>query len=438
MRFVDLFAGLGGFHLALAKLGHTCVFASEIDETLCALYERNFGLSPSGDIRDICVTDIPSHDVLCAGFPCQPFSKAGSQRGLEHPLWGDLFDHLLRIINHHKPQFLMLENVPNLRWHDDGRTWDSIEYKLRQAGYDVKPLRLSPHRFGIPQVRERMFIVASRSNLSPFILPQEDHTTSLSIHSALDHYPPDAQPLSARALQCLDVWQEFLNHFPEHTSFPSHPIWAMEFGATYPYEETTPFIVGARNLRRYCGSLGVALDKIKPAERIAALPSYARTEEAQFPKWKINFIRRSRELYKAHREWIDPWLIKVSAFPPSWQKLEWNCKGGERDIWRYIIQFRASGVRVKRPATSPSLIAMTTVQVPIVAWEKRYMTPKECARLQSMEALPNLPTPASKADKALGNAVNVDLVTMIAQALLESNASSMLLTLPLFAQGFPV
>lgn len=438
MRFVDLFAGLGGFHLALAKLGHTCVFASEIDETLCALYERNFGLSPSGDIRDICVTDIPSHDVLCAGFPCQPFSKAGSQRGFDHPLWGDLFGHLLRIVSYHKPQYLMLENVPNLHWHDDGRTWATIECKLRQSGYDVKPMRLSPHRFGIPQIRERMFIVASRSNLSPFKLPQEDHTASLSILSALDHHPPDAQPLSPRALQCLDVWQEFLNHFPEHMPFPSQPIWAMEFGATYPYEETTPFIAGTRKLCRYRGSLGVALNKLKPAERMATLPSYARTQEDQFPKWKINFIRQSRELYIAHKEWIDPWLPKISAFPPSWQKLEWNCKGGERDIWRYIIQFRASGVRIKRPTTSPSLIAMTTVQVPIIAWEKRYMTPRECARLQSMEALPNLPTPASKAYKALGNAVNVDLVTMIAEALLESNASSMLPTLPLFAQGLTV
>jgi len=123
-------------------------------------------------------------------------------------------------------------------------------------------------------------------------------------------------------------------------------------------------------------------------------------------------------------EWMKPWLPKILSFPPSLQKLEWNCKGETRDIWKYVIQFRASGVRVKRPTTAPSLIAMTTTQVPIVAWEKRYMTPRECARLQSMKDLPCLPDVPTRAFKALGNAVNADLVEMIAKTLLTQPAPS--------------
>lgn len=135
MRFIDLFAGLGGFHLALGRLGHECVFASEIDPGLQALYECNFGIRPAGDIRHVPVADIPGHDIACAGFPCQPFSKAGDQSGLEHP-----------------------ENVPNLERHNKGLTWQQLAAQLRGEGYDVSTEKLSPHQFGILQIRDRIFV----------------------------------------------------------------------------------------------------------------------------------------------------------------------------------------------------------------------------------------------------------------------------------------
>jgi DNA (cytosine-5)-methyltransferase 1 len=420
LTFVDLFAGLGGFHIALSRFGFKGVFASEIDAGLQELYERNFGLRPAGDIRGVTPATVPAHDILCAGFPCQPFSKAGSQQGFDCPQWGDLFGRVLKIVRAHHPKYLMIENVPNLERHDGGRTWHRIESRLRKEGYDLRWKRLSPHLFGIPQIRDRLFIVGSQEPLSSFKWPAETQEAPGSIVSVLDRKPADARAISPQVAGCLEAWQRFLTRFPRKQELPWFPIWSMEFGATYPFEETTPHALGTRRLRRYHGSHGIPLASVSPDERMDALPSYARTAEDEFPDWKINFIKWNRELYEDHRAWIDRWRRHIISFPPSLQKLEWNCKGEERDIWRYIIQFRASGVRVKRPTSSPSLVSMTTTQVPIVAWERRYMTPRECARLQSMGELKELPESLNQAYRALGNAVNVDVVAMVAGALLKA------------------
>ena len=112
MRFIDLFAGLGGFHLALRRLGHECVFASEIDDTLRQVYLRNFGMLPYGDIRTVEMRSIPDHSILCAGFPCQPFSKAGYQNGIWDPIGGTLFRDIVNIVRERQPEYLILENVP--------------------------------------------------------------------------------------------------------------------------------------------------------------------------------------------------------------------------------------------------------------------------------------------------------------------------------------
>lgn len=162
--FIDLFAGIGGFRIVLEKAGGTCVFSSEWNQNSKDVYLKNFGEFPHDDITKIAEIDIPEHDVLCAGFPCQAFSVSGKRLGFKDTR-GTLFFDVVRIAKYHQPSVLFLENVKNLANHDNGKTLKTILKVLDEIGYTPFIDILRSSDFGVPQARERIYIVAFRKDL---------------------------------------------------------------------------------------------------------------------------------------------------------------------------------------------------------------------------------------------------------------------------------
>lgn len=156
--FIDLFAGIGGIRIPFDELGYRCVFSSEWDKAACDSYEANFGERPAGDITKIKSEDIPAHDILLAGFPCQAFSIMGKRQGFADTR-GTMFFEIERILEHHKPKCILLENVKQLVTHDGGRTFNIILFKLDELGYHIQWQVLNALDFGLPQKRERVIIV---------------------------------------------------------------------------------------------------------------------------------------------------------------------------------------------------------------------------------------------------------------------------------------
>jgi DNA (cytosine-5)-methyltransferase 1 len=429
MRFVDLFCGIGGFHAALHRLGHECVFATDIDKAAAETYELNWG-KPGGfdvhcDIRKV-LDEIPRMDVICAGFPCQPFSKSGSQKGFQDQTRGTLFHDICHLAEKHKPKVLFLENVPHLVKHDGGNTFSVIQQRIEELGYDFQWSILSPNKFGVPQVRTRVYIVAIRKDLvkgSNFSFPKEISDIELDVRSVLDKKVESKYALSEKELAWLNMWEEFLINVNTETKLPGHPIWADSFIG----DETLPGDL-AQYTKAELLDIGIEWSSygwVKPVDN--SMNEVELIKAINLPLWKQNFVKKNRILYNENKEFIDKWLNKWNLFgfdadgnrliPVSRTKYEWQAGPDSRTNWENIFQFRPSGIRVKRGNYFPALVAMA--QIPVVGWLKRHITPKECARIQSFDVDGVYGKPFKLGDndgqayKQLGNAVNVNMVYLI-------------------------
>ena len=380
-KFIDLFSGIGGFHQAMEQLGGTCVFASEIDPYCIKTYYNNYGVNADHNVREVEAWDIPSHDVLCAGFPCQAFSKAGYQKGMSDTR-GTLFFEIERILRYHKTKYIVLENVRNLVSHDNGNTWKTIHSHLKSIGYRLTPVPIiiSPHQLGIPQLRERVVILGiyDPDNADKDLIINFDNLRAKeqnSIYDVLDDGKVEGKYyISEKEEYVLNAWDEFYKGITE--TVIGFPIWAEYFR-----------------------------DK---------------DEEEDFPGWKKEFVRKNKKLYENNKEFIDGWLDKydnLTSFTPTQRKMEWQAGDKITSLWDGVIQFRPSGIRVKTDNTFPALVAI--VQIPIIGRYKRRLTVREAARLQSF---PNTFIPDAddhQAYKQFGNAVNVDVIKTAARKLFE-------------------
>lgn len=384
--YIDLFCGIGGFHQAMSQLNGECVYACDIDADCRKTYEKNYGITPDIDITKVDEKDIPKHDVLCAGFPCQAFSKAGKRLGFEDKTKGTLFFDICRILRYHMPKYVLLENVRNLASHDKGNTWKTIHDSLIEIGYNTfeQPIIFSPHYIGIPQHRERVFIMCIRKDLGelpPFFFDMANIQKCSIDDILLDDSEIaniDKYRLSENQVKWIDIWNEFIQNI-KCDKLPGFPIWA---------ECLCP------------------LDKNPYYEKMDKLP-----------KWKINFIKKNCDLYQNNKEFADDWIIRAKECPlffGSKAKLEWQVGDCDKpNLWNNIMQIRPSGLRVKSGNYFPALVAIT--QTSIIGKRKRFLTPKECSRLQSFQDSFIFNEKDSIAYKQLGNAVNVEVVKMFAQ-----------------------
>ncbi|MDO4242832.1 MAG: DNA (cytosine-5-)-methyltransferase [Actinomyces sp.] len=396
--YSDLFAGIGGFHAALSAMGGECVYAVEIDKDAARVYEQNWGIDPLGDITndagDAGVTDaIQAHDVLAAGFPCQPFSKSGAQKGMEE-VRGTLYFNILQIVHKHHPTVLLLENVRNLAGPRHKHEWEVIVRTLRKEGYRVSstpailsPHQISPERGGRPQVRERVFITATynpdgigESEPEPVARPGTlygEGATAWDLEAfLLDE--AEGYELSEAETEWINAWDDWVERYRRYNpgqKLPGFPIW---------------------------------VDAWQTIEALEAQIDAG--EHDDVPAWKMNFLRKNAELYTRNEAWCRAWKTTsgVMGFPPSRRKLEWQAQD-LGSLWDCLMHFRPSGLRAKPPTYAPALVAIT--QTSIVGPRRRRLAPRETARLQGLpDGFSFDGQPDAKTYKQLGNGVNVGAV----------------------------
>lgn len=404
-RFIDLFAGIGGFHQAMRYLGGKCVMAAEINQACQDTYMLNFSTEEGivrGDVNIIDPQEIAPFDVLCAGFPCQPFSKAGQQKGFQDEKRGNLFYTILKILDAHpEANFIVLENVRNLA--DKTENWDIIRKELLKRDFIITKdaLILSPSDFGLPQVRERVYILGIKRDFCNSSIQQKGYfdIKDLDIEryfkkckqgdalTILEENVDDRYIISEEQSLMIEAWDEF--RIKTNMKVIGFPIWISCFGIGTEDDEV---------LRQ---SLGYS----------------------EMPTWKQRFVDRNREYYLNNRDFIDEWIEKYDMLSriKLYQKFEWNCGEDVQDIHDAVIQIRQSGIRCKRNTYFPSLVAI--VNTPII-WDKaknayRHITPREAANLQNFDKRYKFTGTDAQIYKQLGNSVNVRVLKILCKKLFE-------------------
>jgi|TARA_B110000093_G_C12937931_1_gene396664 DNA (cytosine-5)-methyltransferase 1 len=372
-KFIDLFCGIGGFHQALSKLGGTCVFASDIDKNCRDTYEDNYGIRPHGDIKEVKIQDIPDFDILTGGFPCQSFSNSGKKKGFDDKR-GQLYENILEIAKEKQPSYMFLENVKHIKKIDKGEVFKHILFCIKEIGYHVDTFELSPHQLGIPQQRERVIFVCIRNDIYDETKELNMEPPKSPMKNILEVNTDPKYKIKAEQEEILNIWDEMVKVFEIGQSM-SPTILCKEFYNSYSKEEF---------------------------EKLA--------------KWKQEYIVKNKPIYNKYKNEWDLWMEKHRdklCKLEIYGKLEWQAgpKIEDDSIFNHFIQLRQSGIRVKKTKYFPTLVAI--VQTPIYAKERRYITPRECARLQSFPDSFKLHKNDKIAYKQFGNAVNVDVVYFV-------------------------
>ena len=306
--FIDLFAGIGGFHYALKSFGAKAVFASEIDTKAAAVYERNHHLKPHGDITTIAAEDIPKHDILCGGFPCQAFSISGKQRGFEDTR-GTLFFDIARIIHHHQPKILLLENVKNFVRHNQGKTLKTVLYTLENLNYNVFYEVLNSSHFGLPQNRERVYIVAFRNDFynGQFYFPSTQIVTCLN--DILEDNPTDGKVVEREDMWIYKQFQPHKNIFGE-IELPNRPIQIGKVNKGGQGERIYHPLGHAITLSAYGGGAGSKTGLYQINGKIRKLSPRECARLQGFPE---NFIL-PKSVTEAHRQFGNSVSVNVLQF----------------------------------------------------------------------------------------------------------------------------
>jgi DNA (cytosine-5)-methyltransferase 1 len=450
-RFLDLFSGIGGFHHALQSLGGECVLACEIDSDARKIYLETFDpkeenkfsgaersdasqkfkfvdnirhltRSVVDDEKTLLSTEdinrlVPDHEVLCGGFPCQPFSKSGEQQGIKDKTRGTLFFDILQIIEAKRPSYIFLENVRNLAGPRHADTWQTIVSSLRDLGYVVAsdPLIFSPHLLhpelgGAPQVRERVFILGVREDV------EKGQIENLILFN---------QGMQGKKLWDPDQWRisDYLEDDETLENIQDHEV--------------------SRNEEMYLAAWDYFVETIEQ-DLLPGFPIWAFAFQsepqltADMASWEVDFRIKNSRFYIENKDFIDQWKqmkwgtaqLTVPEFPVSRQKFEWQARKKHpgrkgRTLKDLVIQFRPSGIRVKPPTYLPALVAITQTSVvgPMLrkhAKTYRKLTLVEAGRLQGLpdHLYQKKSVSPQAAYKQLGNAVNVGTIQRVAGVLL--------------------